>query len=234
MSGKNKEKIRAALRITLGVCFILSGVMKAVNVYSFAQEIRLYMDAYIDSYFVKWTVEIAVLICAIEIITGLLALRKQYESIVAAVFFGMMSFFVWLTGINLFNPSLMGSIESCGCFGELIHFSPLASFVKSLVLWMMAIGCCVLGVRCWKTGDKCWVFGVRYWIKHFVSDRKMYVICIAGVLPAVYSYICFENIEHGYYVAGYIALCVFCGGLCLGIMRKRLRSKDKGLRSENL
>ena len=49
MSKTIKEKIKKALRITLGVCFILSGVMKAVNVYSFAQEIRLYIEAYMDS-----------------------------------------------------------------------------------------------------------------------------------------------------------------------------------------
>ena len=234
MSKTINEKISTTLRITLGVCFILSGVMKAVNVYSFAQEIRLYIEAYMDSFCVQWTVETATVICAIETITGLLALRKKHEPIVAFVFLAMMSFFVWLTGMNLFSPSLMGSIESCGCFGELIHFSPLSSFVKSVVLWIMALGCWVLGVRCWKTGDRCWVLGVRCWIKRFVSDWKMYAICIAGVLPSVYSYFCFENMEHGYYVAGYIALCAFCGGWCLWIMRKRLRSKDKGPRSENL
>lgn len=226
MSGKNKEKIRTALRITLGVCFILSGVMKAVNVYSFAQEIRLYIEAYMDSYFVKWSVEIAVVICAIETVTGLLALRKKYESIVAIIFLGMMSFFVWLTGINMFCPSLMGSIESCGCFGELIHFSPLASFVKSIVLWGMAVGCLLLGVKCWKTGDRCWMFGVSCWIKRFVSDWKTYVICLVGVLPAMYSYLFFENMEHGWFLAGYIALCVFGGGLCLVFIREGLRSKD--------
>ncbi len=205
MSKTIKERIRTALRITLGVCFILSGVMKAVNVYSFAQEIRLYMEAYMDSYFVKWTVEIAVLICAIETITGLLALRKKYESIVAVIFLGMMSFFVWLTGINLFSPSLMGSIESCGCFGELIHFSPLASFVKSVVLWAMAIGCWVLGVRCWRMMS----------IKDIIKDSKMYVTLMVGAVPPLYSYFCFENIEHGYYIAGYIALCVLGGVWCL-------------------
>ena len=169
MSRKNKEKIRTALRITLGVCFILSGVMKAVNVYSFAQEIRLYMEVYMDSFCVQWIVEIAVLVCAIETITGLLALRKKYEPIVAVIFLGMMSFFVWLTGMNLFCPSLMGSIESCGCFGELIHFSPLASFVKSVVLWMMAIGCWVLGIRCWKMVP----------LKNILTDCKMYVALTA-------------------------------------------------------
>ncbi len=213
MSKTIKEKIRTALRITLGVCFILSGVMKAVNVYSFAQEIRLYIEAYMDSYFVQWSVEIAVAICAMETITGLLALRKKYAPIVSIVFLGMMSFFVWLTGINLFYPSLMGSIESCGCFGELIHFSPLTSFVKSVVLWMMAIGGWALGIRCWKMVP----------LKNILTDGKMYVALTAGALPPLYSYFCFENMEHGYYVTGYIALCVFCGSWCLWVCGKFTR-----------
>ncbi|MDO4958343.1 MAG: hypothetical protein Q4E68_03680 [Prevotellaceae bacterium] len=190
MSKTIKDKISTALRIALGVCFILSGVMKAVNVYSFAQEIRLYIEAYMDTYFVQWTVEIAVVICAIETITGLLALKKKYAPVVAVIFLGMMSFFVWLTGINLFYPSLMGSIESCGCFGELIHFSPLASFVKSDVLLLMA------------------VTNYKLLITRVVKDWKTYVTCVAGALPAVYSYLCFENMEHGVYLALYIAICI--------------------------
>lgn len=198
MSKTIKEKISTVLRIMLGVCFILSGIMKAVNVYSFAQEIRLYAEAYMDSFCVKWTVEIAVVICAIETITGLLALRKKYASIVSIVFLGMMSFFVWLTGINLFCPSLMGSIESCGCFGELIHFSPLASFVKSVVLWGMSVGCLVLAVRCWRMMS----------LKSILQDGKMYITLVLGALPPLYSYFCFENMEHGWYIVGYITLCI--------------------------
>ena len=211
MSGKNKEKIRTALRITLGVCFILSGVMKAVNVYSFAQEIRLYIEAYMDSYFVQWTVEIAVAICAIETITGLLAFRKKYAPIVSIVFLGMMSFFVWLTGINLFYPSLMGSIESCGCFGELIHFSPLASFVKSVVLWGMA----VMNYELRFTNYLLSFFNSRKPWRNILRDGTLYVTLVTGALPPVYSYLFFENMEHGYYLVGYISLCVLGGGLCL-------------------
>lgn len=211
MSKTIKEKIRTALRITLGVCFILSGVMKAVNVYSFAQEIRLYIEAYMDSYFVQWTVEIAVAICAIETITGLLALRKKYAPIVSIVFLGMMSFFVWLTGINLFYPSLMGSIESCGCFGELIHFSPLASFVKSVVLWGMA----VMNYELRFTNYLLSFFNSRKPWRNILRDGKMYVTLVIGALPPLYSYLFFENMEHGYYLVGYISLCVLGGGLCL-------------------
>ena len=135
-----RKKIKTALRIVLGVCFILSGTMKTVNVTAFAQEIRLYIEAYMNTSFVPWIVEIAIIVCAIETITGVLALINKCNVLVSVVFLAMMSFFVWLTGINLFSPSLLGSIESCGCFGELVHFTPLGAFVKSIVLWVMAVG----------------------------------------------------------------------------------------------
>ncbi len=194
-----KGKIETVLRIVLGVCFILSGIMKAVNVYSFAQEIRLYIEAYMDSCFVQWTVEISVVICAIETITGLLALKREYVAAVSVVFLIIMSFFVWLTGINLFCPSLIGSIESCGCFGELVHLSPLASFVKSVVLWGMSVGLFGLCLR----ND----WG-KYFLNNVLMDGKTYAISVAGALPPVYSYLYFENMNHIWYLAGYILLCI--------------------------
>jgi len=193
-----KEKINTALRIVLGVCFVLSGTMKAVNVYSFAQEIRLYIEAYMNTILLPWTVEIAVVICAMETTIGLLALNKKFLMLVSIAFFLMMSFFVWLTGINYFYPSLMGRIESCGCFGELIHFSPIDSFIKSAVLWMMAT---VLLGHYLKTGRK-------MSLNTFLKDNETYYLSIAGILPALYSYICFENIEHSLYLAGYIVLLI--------------------------
>ena len=80
------EKTKATLRIVLGVCFVLSGTMKAVNVYSFAQEIRLYIETYFDTTLLPWTVEMAVVICAIETITGLFALRKKFPLLVSIAF----------------------------------------------------------------------------------------------------------------------------------------------------
>ena len=47
--------------------------------------------------------------------------------------------FVYLTGINHLRPSILGSIEPCGCFGEQLHFSPMGAFYKSLVLWLLSV-----------------------------------------------------------------------------------------------
>jgi hypothetical protein len=117
--------------------------------------------------------------------------------------------------MNLFCPSLMGSIESCGCFGELIHFSPLSSFVKSVALWVMSIGYCALCVRDMR----------KMSLKAILKDCKMYVTLIAGTLPPLYSYLCFEKIEHGWYIAGYIVLCIMGEGMCYKLFSFFLKSK---------
>lgn len=133
----------------LGTIFILSGVAKAFNVNTFAYEVRLYADAYLWDGLVCWATPIAVLVCTVEILFGLMAMKRDFSRVCSIVFFSLLSFFTWLTAVNYFAPSLFGSIESCGGFGELIHFSPLASFVKSAVMWS---GACVLFV--WAFCDK--------------------------------------------------------------------------------
>lgn len=123
----------------LSCIFILSGVSKAINIPAFAYEVRMYSDAYLLDSIGYWSQPIAVVVCALEILVGLMALRSRYMKICSVAMLVMLSFFVWLTGINYFCPSVMGSIESCGCFGELIHFSPLGAFLKSVILFLFAI-----------------------------------------------------------------------------------------------
>lgn len=123
----------------LGGVFILSAVTKAVGLPVFADEMRLYLDIYFGGWLRDSSLFLAGMVCLVELLIGIAclvpALRRQAN--VAA--FLALTFFVWLTGDNYFNPSPLGRIESCGCFGELIHFTPLASFIKSLVLWVIAL-----------------------------------------------------------------------------------------------
>ena len=195
------------LRIILSIVFLLSSVLKAVNINSFALETRLYLDAYfwdlkslISSLGASFRIDMfgAIGVCMIEMLVALLAIRNRYIKVAGIGFCVMLSFFVYLTGLNLFFPTIMGSIESCGCFGELIHFSPLTSFVKSVVLWGMSVGCWVVGVRCWRMMS----------LKSILQDGKMYITLVLGALPPFYSYFCFENMEHGWYIVGYITLCI--------------------------
>lgn len=134
-----KPDIHILVTYCLGSVFILSAVTKAVGLPVFADEMRLYLDIYFGGWLRDSSLFLAGMVCLVELLIGIAclvpALRRQAN--VAA--FLALTFFVWLTGDNYFNPSPLGRIESCGCFGELIHFTPLASFIKSLVLWVIAL-----------------------------------------------------------------------------------------------
>lgn len=123
----------------LSGCFLLSGTLKLVSLRSFEQEVQLYGDAYIGNWVHNFSFEIALLVSVAEIVAAIMALLRQYSFVSAIAFVAMLSFFVYLTGVNLFSPTIAGSIETCGCFGELIHFTPLSSFVKSVALFLIAV-----------------------------------------------------------------------------------------------
>lgn len=134
----NINTINNIIRLLLAVCFILSGTLKAVAIRAFEQEVQMYGDAYVGKWLHGFSFEIAVAVCAVEIAVGVAALWRRLALPTGIAFCGMLLFFVYLTATNLFFPTIMGSIETCGCFGELIHFTPVSSFVKSAVLLMMA------------------------------------------------------------------------------------------------
>ncbi|MBR2018340.1 MAG: hypothetical protein IKA00_13800 [Prevotella sp.] len=131
--------MRTIIRYILAACFLLSGLLKIFSLRAFEQEVQLYGDAYIGEWVRDISLEIALLVCVAEIIAGLIAILRIFPILSAFAFVAMLSLFVYLTGVNLFFPTVIGSIESCGCFGELIHFTPLSSFIKSVILLLIAI-----------------------------------------------------------------------------------------------
>ncbi len=182
----------------LGTIFILSGVAKAFNVNSFAYEVRLYSDAYFWDGLAYWATPIAVLVCSAEIFFGLLALRQDYSKVCSVVFFVLLTFFTWLTAVNYFAPSLFGSIESCGCFGELIHFSPLASFIKSAVMWVVTTCCLFERIQ---SGDA--------WFNQTNSSEKglIAIVSFTSFLLPLFSLYTIEIMEHIIYSILYFAIC---------------------------
>ena len=210
--------------IVLLSIFLLSSVMKAVNIHSSALETRLYMDAYfwnlksvVSGLWGAFRIDMvgAVGVCVIEMLLALLAIRCEYRRVASVGFCLMLTFFVYLTGVNLFSPTIMGSIESCGCFGELIHFSPLASFVKSVALWLLSL---VL-LFCTFKSNTPWNVGKLF------KDMYLY-ICIASslVLP-LYSLWFFETSGHAMYVFGFIVVCIMLAA-CICVKLRSMSNEE--------
>lgn len=194
----NLRNIEKGIRITLLSVFLLSSILKSLNIDSFAQETRLYVDAYMEDWLRPLVMTGAITVCSIEMIITLISLNKEYKKIVATGFFLMLSFFVYLTGMNLFFPTVMGSIESCGCFGELIHFTPTTSFIKSVVLWVLSL---VLVIASYRNNDP--------WnITRLLRDKYLHIcIAVSMVLP-LYSLWFFNELSHAVYICGFVVLCI--------------------------
>lgn len=135
----NKKYIQRCSLYLLGLIFIVSGMAKTFNIEGFAVEIAQFADYYLANWMVRWRTLCAILVCVAEVTVGCLAFRRKHALFVSAVMFVFLSFFLVLTGLNYFYPPAGGGVESCGCFGELIHFTPQSSFYKSLLLWGISI-----------------------------------------------------------------------------------------------
>lgn len=135
----HKETLVRVLTVVLGVTFVVSCLLKVISIRTFAMEVGEYMDLYMPKWLHGWNMPCAIGVCASELLVGMLAFRKRMLRCMSILSLVLLTFFVWLTGVNLFFPTMFGSVESCGCFGELVHFTPVGSFVKSIVLWVLAL-----------------------------------------------------------------------------------------------
>lgn len=194
--GHNRE---LGIRIILFSVFLSSSILKSVNIHSFILETQMYIDAYMADWLHFLAKPCAIVVCTIEMLVALLAIRKEYRRIVTVVIVLLLSFFVYLTGLNLFCPTIIGSIESCGCFGELIHFTPMESFVKSIVLWVMSL---VLVINSFGKYEPWNIF-------RLFKDKYLYICVAMTILLPLYSLLCFEILDHITYIYGFVLLCLF-------------------------
>ncbi len=125
-------------RKTLTAVMLLSGVSKLFYLQSFSEEVAQYSELYVSQLLVPWSKVIAVAVCCTEILLGLLLPMSKISIYTTLAAFALITFFLYLTGANYLFPTALGSVESCGCFGELVHFSAKGSFVKSVALWTIA------------------------------------------------------------------------------------------------
>lgn len=192
---------------SVGTILVLSGASKAFNVAAFADEARLYADAYIADGLHHLAMPAAVALCAVEVWLGLLSISRSYATFAMWPMLALLSFFVWLTAVNAFWPSPFGPIESCGCFGELIHFTPLASFIKSAVLWLVALAAVVMQPKI--TADA------------FKPSRYAIFAMVAGIALPLFSLLALDRMGHGVYLAAFLGLCGTSGFLAWRMHRKQ-------------
>ena len=118
------QKVKLILKILLGLVFILSGVLKLIDVDKF--ELYVYSFNFLS---LSLSYIAARLLIAFEFLLGVALVVNIFNKYV------MRTTLITLVGFTLFllYLILIGRTDNCHCFGEYVQFNPIESIVKNVI-----------------------------------------------------------------------------------------------------
>jgi hypothetical protein len=122
--------LRFASRIIIGLVFVFSGVVKAIDPLGTAYKFHDYFQAFNIGFLNSLSLLLAILLFTAEfisgfsIITGLKFKAGMWGAIILMAIFTPVTFILALT-----NP-----VSDCGCFGDAVHLTNWQTFGKNIVL----------------------------------------------------------------------------------------------------
>lgn len=130
-------------RIIVGLLFIFSGLVKAIDPLGLAYKMQEFFDVWaaegIMTGLMLWLNEQAllfsILMITLEVVLGVALLLGWRTKTVSWFLLLLMLFFTFLTSYVLFS----GKIRACGCFGDCIPLTPVQTFTKDIVLLMLVL-----------------------------------------------------------------------------------------------
>ena len=125
-----KKVVAEISRLLIGVVFIFSGIVKAIDPVGGAIKIGDYLMAFGFTWLSSFELLLTFCLSAAEFTLGvcmLLGVYRRYSSFFVLVF---MLFMTPLTlYLALFNP-----VSDCGCFGDAIKLTNIQSLIKNIIL----------------------------------------------------------------------------------------------------
>ncbi|MDR0863900.1 MAG: DoxX family protein [Candidatus Symbiothrix sp.] len=132
---KTKKIIVEVCRVILGLVFIFSGFVKAVDPWGSAYKIQEYLASFGLDFFDFIALPASFIQSALEFALGVFLLAGVYRKITSFLVLLTMCFMTPLTlYVAIANP-----VTDCGCFGDALVISNWQTFFKNLVLIAMAI-----------------------------------------------------------------------------------------------
>ncbi len=130
-------------RIIVGVLFIFSGLVKAIDPLGLAYKMEEFFEAWHNGGFLpglmtslsQYAVPFSVVMIVLEVAAGVALLLGLWRRITTWSLFLLIVFFTFLTSYVLFS----GKIRACGCFGDCIPLTPIQTFSKDIILLILVI-----------------------------------------------------------------------------------------------
>ncbi len=124
-------------RALTGSLFIFSGFIKANDPLGFSYKLEEYFEVFkgdtglsIFDFFAQYSLELAIFICALEMILGFTLLIGYQVKITLLLLILQIVFFTFLT----FYSACFNKVTHCGCFGDFIPLKAWQSFWKDIAL----------------------------------------------------------------------------------------------------
>lgn len=126
--------LRGLCRVIFALTFIVSGALKLLDPVGTGLIVKEYLDFMHLDFLQSSAVLLGMGLATVEFTTGICVLSGLRIRIIAWVALLMMAFFTALTFyLMLYNP-----ISDCGCFGEAIHLTNTQTFIKNVILLVLA------------------------------------------------------------------------------------------------
>lgn len=130
-------------RIIVGVLFIFSGLVKAIDPLGLAYKMQEFFEAWAASGIMSnlmgmlngHALLFSIVMITLEVILGVALLLGWRKKMVSWLLLLLMLFFTFLTSYVLFS----GKIRACGCFGDCIPLTPIQTFTKDIVLLLLVL-----------------------------------------------------------------------------------------------
>jgi uncharacterized membrane protein YphA (DoxX/SURF4 family) len=127
--------IKLLSRIILGIVFIFSGFVKAVDPLGSAYKFSDYFSAFKLGFLEFSTLPLGVLLSAFELVLGITLILGYRRKTIYWILFSFMGFFTLLTLVlAIFNP-----VSDCGCFGDALILTNWQTFLKNVVLMVFVL-----------------------------------------------------------------------------------------------
>ncbi len=127
--------LRILSRIIIGIVFIFSGTVKAIDPSGFAYKLQDYFQAFNLDFLKHISLLSSVILCATEFIAGFCVLFNIRQKTGVWIVMIMMLIFTPLT----FILALTNPVSDCGCFGDAIHLTNWQTFFKNIILLIPAV-----------------------------------------------------------------------------------------------
>ncbi|MCR5745984.1 MAG: DoxX family protein [Bacteroidales bacterium] len=127
--------LRGLCRVLFALTFIFSGVLKLLDPVGTGLIVHEYLSFMHLDFLDSGAIVLGIALATLEFLIGICVLSGLRLRIVAWVALILTTFFTVLTFYLMrFNP-----ISDCGCFGEAIHLTNTQTFIKNVVLLVLAI-----------------------------------------------------------------------------------------------